>query len=461
MIKKIEFLILVFSTFILIAFFPYAQVNVNEAVDDLLEEALAQIKALSANRDLKNIAVWKIEVDEKGLVNVGDLADRLNIALIDGGILKELAIDFTDVADRDSLKRLAAIYGINAFIYGKETIIEGNSIKVTFQIFDVSSDATIWENIVLGVGAPAEEGPAVTGSMEVTSTPDKAGVFLNSKYKGNTPLIINNLVEGRYKIEVNKNNYRVWEREVLLEEKENASIEATLHLMLASINFTSNLPQADVFLNGQKVGKTPITIKDLSLGEYKVRIAKMNLVKEEMVVLERDGENRELDFKIGGLVSIVSVDKPFAEIYLNGASVTTVPLFYNPPPGTPLTAHELPFGDYEVSVKKWGHKDWSKRISLDEDRDKEILKIQLEEESWHWATKYGSLVGGSISGGVAGYTYFLALQAWEGYSNAGRETPQEKIDEFYDTANTMNILALIFGILSGILFPVGLTLLVF
>jgi hypothetical protein len=433
----------------------YAQIDVDKAVDDLLAKTLSQIKALSANRGIRDIAVWKIEVDEKRLINVRDLADRLNIALIKEGILRELAMDFADVVDRDTLKRLAAIYGINAFIYGKGTTVEGNNVRIAFQVFDINSNEIIWENVVLGVGGLAEAVLAVAGNIMVASTPDKARVLLDGKYRGDTPLTISNLAIGRYKVEVEKERYRTWEKDVVVAEKKTTSVEAVLDPMLASLTVKSNLPETDVFLNGQMVGKTPIMVKDLDLGEYQVRAEKIGQAKEAKVVLEKDRENKELDFKVGGLLSI-SVDRPLAEIYIDSASRTTVSLFSN----TPLLA-ELTFGDHEVSVKKWGHKDWSRSINLSEDKDKESLKIQLEEETWHWAAKYGSLVGGTISGGVAGYTYFLAQQAANDYKNAGAETPPAKFDEYRNTIRTMNVLTITLGVLSGILIPAGLALLVF
>jgi hypothetical protein len=206
----------------------YAQIDVDKAVDDLLAKTFSQIKTLSANRGIRDIAVWKIEVDEKGLVNVRELADRMNIALIKEGILRELAMDFTDVADRGALKRLAAIYGITAFIYGKGTTVEGNNVRVAFQVFDVESDETIWENTVVGVSGPAEAVPTVVGGMTVASTPDKAKVFLDGRYKGDTPLTLSDLAVGRYILSIEKEGYRVWEKEIVVREGITTSVEAAL-----------------------------------------------------------------------------------------------------------------------------------------------------------------------------------------------------------------------------------------
>jgi len=114
----------------------------------------------------------------------------------------------------------------------------------------------------------------------------------------------------------------------------------------------------------------------------------------------------------------------------------------------------------QLSVKRWGYKDWSEEVSLID--DEEILKIQLEEEPWHWAAKYGSLAGGAISGGVAVSTYFLAQQAVNDfYKDAGKGAPIAKLDEYSNTLRVMNVLTVAFGVLSGILLPVGLALLIF
>jgi hypothetical protein len=128
----------------------YAQDAVVTAEDDLFKKALDQIKAVAVNRGLREVAVWKIEVDDGKSVNVRELSDRLNVALIDEGLLADQAIDLSGIEDRGELRRIASVYRITALIYGRRTAVEGGAIRVSFQLLDVATDALIWEGMVTG-----------------------------------------------------------------------------------------------------------------------------------------------------------------------------------------------------------------------------------------------------------------------------------------------------------------------
>ena len=126
---------------------PYAQTNSVTAEENLTAKMLSQVKRMVTSSNLE-VAVWKIEKDEKKSVDVKRLSTKLNFALMDAGLLAERAFDFTDIDDRNELRRVAEIYGIGTFVYGKRTVVEGETIKVSFQILDASSLALIWEGLI-------------------------------------------------------------------------------------------------------------------------------------------------------------------------------------------------------------------------------------------------------------------------------------------------------------------------
>jgi len=134
--------------FALAATCSYAQTGLVAAEDALVANAISQFRGVITSNRLQEVAVWKIEEDSKGLVNVKALSTKLNFALMDNGFLIDQAFDFTDVEDRDELKRLASIYEMRAFVYGRRTVVEGGTIRVSFQIFDSRSQAIIWEGLI-------------------------------------------------------------------------------------------------------------------------------------------------------------------------------------------------------------------------------------------------------------------------------------------------------------------------
>ena len=126
----------------------YAQTDNATPEDDLLANTLSRIKRVAIGNRLQEIVVWKIEADEGVRVDVKSLSTKLSFALMDEDLLTEQAIDLTEIEDREELRRLASIYELGALVYGKRTVVDGETIKVSFQILDARNDALIWEGVI-------------------------------------------------------------------------------------------------------------------------------------------------------------------------------------------------------------------------------------------------------------------------------------------------------------------------
>lgn len=126
----------------------HAQTEGLSAEDIFLANALSQIKKVVTENHLREVAVWKIEPDVRSTLDVEILSTRLNFALMDEGLLSEQAIDLTAIEDQEELERIASIYEIRAFLYGKRTMVDGETIRVSFQLLEASNLALIWEGVV-------------------------------------------------------------------------------------------------------------------------------------------------------------------------------------------------------------------------------------------------------------------------------------------------------------------------
>ena len=138
------------------------------------------------------------------------------------------------------------------------------------------------------------ERAAATGHMVIRSTPSRANVTLNGKWRGRTPLTLDDLPLGRYVVRVVADGFRVAREEVTLSTR-NAS--RTLNTRLtrnaraaaapapaapnqdaAEAGFTGSLhvdsrPRgATVLLDGRHVGQTPLSLPDVAIGSHIVRI---------------------------------------------------------------------------------------------------------------------------------------------------------------------------------------------
>ena len=68
----------------------------------------------------------------------------------------------------------------------------------------------------------------LTGSINVTSTPSGANVFLNGIFKGITPLILKNVASGTYTINIVKENYQNMTRTLNLGSGESKKLDVSL-----------------------------------------------------------------------------------------------------------------------------------------------------------------------------------------------------------------------------------------
>jgi len=134
------------------------------------------------------------------------------------------------------------------------------------QEINVSPDKTIEIFVNLTLLSPA------LGEIKLTSTPSGASVFLDSSFKGVSPIIISNVSVGKHIIKLTKSGYQDWQQEITVSSDKIIEIFvylAQLSSALGEIKLTSTPSGsgAKVFLDaGQYMGKTPLTIDKVSLG---------------------------------------------------------------------------------------------------------------------------------------------------------------------------------------------------
>jgi hypothetical protein len=160
----------------------------------------------------------------------------------------------------------------------------------------------------------ARETLAKTGHLVVKSTPSRAGVTVNGKWRGRTPLTLDALPFGQYVVRVVQNGFRVAREDVTLSARD-ASHTINAHLERTGRPSTLREPQgrpepsrgatglkagaapatppsrgaspggftgllyvdsrprgANVLLDGKNVGQTPLNLSEVPIGSHVVRI---------------------------------------------------------------------------------------------------------------------------------------------------------------------------------------------
>jgi hypothetical protein len=100
----------------------------------------------------------------------------------------------------------------------------------------------------------------------VTPVPD-AEVFIDGASMGKAPIERNDLQPGKHYVVVRARGYADWKRELSLEPGSSAALSAELSAS-GTLKVLSNVSGADVFIDGEMKGKTPVTLETVPAGDH-------------------------------------------------------------------------------------------------------------------------------------------------------------------------------------------------
>jgi len=100
-----------------------------------------------------------------------------------------------------------------------------------------------------GVTVTAELVGAATGTLVVTSTPDRADVVVDGEPMGQTPLTLSDLTLTLHSVQITRDGYEAWSGDVDLSETPQAQVEATLEARIADYLIAEIAAHPDVINN--------------------------------------------------------------------------------------------------------------------------------------------------------------------------------------------------------------------
>jgi tetratricopeptide (TPR) repeat protein len=128
--------------------------------------------------------------------------------------------------------------------------------------------------------------------LEVASTPPGATVFVNGRLAGATPLSLHGLKTGTYSIRLEKDGCVPAIRAVKLDDRAKiASVSETLSKIgVGALNVAIKQKGAEVLLDGELIGHTPLRRDDIPVGAHELQIRKTNCEPYEARVLIAEGQ---------------------------------------------------------------------------------------------------------------------------------------------------------------------------
>lgn len=115
-------------------------------------------------------------------------------------------------------------------------------------------------------------------------------------------------------------------------------------------------PWANVYVGGTSYGRTPQTIRDLSVGSHRVRLENPDFGSwEKTVSISKKGPaNVKVHHEFGGFGTLVIQAKPWANIYVDGKHKGQ----------TPITLDKVPSGEHQIRFVREGFVEITKTVTI-------------------------------------------------------------------------------------------------
>ncbi len=155
-----------------------------------------------------------------------------------------------------------------------------------------------------------------------------------------------------------------------------ANMEWSLANMLRNVGpseFTSNPSGAEVILNGQPIGSTPLR-RQISNGEHEVLFSLFGYQSVTKKIHCRYGQGQKVHADLQHAYAHVTVRSVpgDAELWVNG----------QPQPGrTPVSGIELPYGEHHFRVKRSMCRDKSEKLVVDQPAHEFTLRMEVKTRS--------------------------------------------------------------------------------
>ena len=208
--------------------------------------------------------------------------------------------------------------------------------------------------LMAGLLHAADEQPRT--SLEVTSAPSGAIVWVDHANRGVTPLTLTDLEPGAHLLQVTKEGFAPAYVSVSLERAVPKRVPFELSRQTGLLLVVTDPVGCDVSENGVSLGTTPLLLTNLQVGNHRLSVASPGYQTKELdVVLEgRTPLRREVTLLSDSGTLQMTSDPSDAEVFVNGISRGK----------TPCKVDRIPGGQVTLEVKAEGFKPYTSTVSM-------------------------------------------------------------------------------------------------
>ena len=269
------------------------------------------------------------------------------------------------------------------------------------------------------VKVTANFGAMTNSTLRIISNEPDVEIFVDGEQKGKAPVTIQSIKPGEHIVGGRKTRFKPVEQTVRVAAGENAIVSFRMEVAppdrpRATLKIQSQVPNAEVFLDGSSLGRAPVDRNDLDPGKHYVVVHKDGFTdfKREVILLENQVITLVADLSATGALRILSSPEG-ADVKIDGELIGK----------TPVQRDAVPSGDHIVEFKMAGFFDHKETMKIEGGREK-VFSVDLKalpsgpspeqvQRRKMAMSSFGAKtnpVGGVTADFGAGYPYYITVR---------------------------------------------------
>ena len=297
-------------------------------------------------------------------------------AVGNSGITREMSRSFSDLYNVEVLLS-GDVSLINSTLHIDARLIETGSSKIVVALYSTCQDLRNIREVVVSLAQELEQTylRQWMGNVRIISEPIGSEVYLNDNYFGMTVkdsvLQIHDLLEGTYTLKFIRGGYYDWEGEISVLAKMERFVEVSLIAKPGAMNFYSEPAGAEIYVDNNFMGVTPLSLKKVAEGEHEIRLVREKYKEWTQRVFVRSFQPTDVKATLEvspGILTINSIPTG-ASIIFKGKFMAL----------TPHTLSNITPGEVVVNVEKENFEPWTTSVFISPNSH-ETLDIVLNEK---------------------------------------------------------------------------------
>jgi hypothetical protein len=249
-------------------------------------------------------------------------------------------------------------------------IASGEKKTVEYALTQIKRDGHLLRNAIVGVliaaclfiGYKIISKPKEKAQLSVSTSPSGASLTIDGQSIGRTPKTGISVDSGSHHILVEKGSLRA-EQDISVGPGEKKNLVVTLQkprVDPAELRITTNPDKADVFVDDDRKGTTPLTLKNITPGEHSLTISKDGYEKRSEKFNIASGEKKTVEYALTRIpipikaTLSVNTSPSGAQLILDGTRVGN----------TPASIENIAPGTHSLTISKAGYESRNEQLSI-------------------------------------------------------------------------------------------------